>query len=61
MCVPKIKPMGWSNAWAHNLFVLWALNFLLWIVLDLETQMHTLVSLSTLLFLMLFSFLPATP
>ena len=53
--------MGWSNAWSHNLFVLWALDFLLWVVPDSKTQMHTLVSLSPLLFLVLLSLLTATP
>ena len=61
VCTPKIKPMGWSNDWAHNLFVLWALDFLQWVVPDSETQMQALVSLIPLLFLVSLSLLTATP
>ena len=38
-----MKPMGQSVSWAHNLFVLWTLCFLLRVILCSETQSLTLV------------------
>ena len=37
LCAPKIWLLGSTSTWAHNLFVLWALGFLLWVVLCLVT------------------------
>ena len=41
MCIPKIWFLGSTFTWTHNLFVLWVLGFLLWVVLCLMTQMHS--------------------
>ena len=35
--------MDFTYNWVHNLFVLWVLGFLLWVVIRLETQSLTLV------------------
>ena len=43
--------MGFTYTWAHNLFILWVLSFLLWVVLCLKTQLHSLLSLRIPLFL----------
>ena len=40
--VPKIWLLGSTSTWAHNLFVLWALGFLLWVVLCSVTQIYSL-------------------
>ena len=47
--------MGWSTSWAHNLFVMWVLDFLLWAVLNLETQQLDLILQTSLLSLVLLS------
>ena len=39
MRVPKVGLTGFTYNWAHNLFVLWTLGFLLWVVLRLETPL----------------------
>ena len=38
----KNKVYGLALAWAHNLFVMWVLDFLLWIALNAETQQSDL-------------------
>ena len=38
MCVPNVGLTGSTYNWAHNLFILWVLNFLLWVILHSETQ-----------------------
>ena len=43
LCIPEVGLMDFTYNWAHNLFILWALGFLLWVVLRLETQSLTLV------------------
>ena len=43
LCLPNIGLTGSTYNWAHNLFVLWALGFLLWVGLCLETQSLTIV------------------
>ena len=35
---PKFGYWAQPFTWAHNLFVLWALSFLLWVILCSETQ-----------------------
>ena len=35
---PKFDCQAQPFTWAHNLFVLWALSFLLWVILCSETQ-----------------------
>ena len=39
----KNEASGLVLTWAHNLFVMWALDFLTWIVLSSETQQNTLL------------------
>ena len=34
----KVGAGGPTLTWAHNLFMIWALNFLLWVVLYTMTQ-----------------------
>jgi len=34
----KVGAGGPTLTWAHNLFMIWALNFLLWVVLYIKTQ-----------------------
>ena len=34
----KNEVYGLTLAWAYNLFVMWVLDFLLWVVLNAETQ-----------------------
>ena len=38
----KNEVYGLTLAWAHNLFVMWVLDFLLWVVLNAETQQSDL-------------------
>ena len=51
MCVLKIWLTSSTFTWAHNLFILLALGFLLWVVLCSETQVHTLVFANPSLYL----------
>ena len=39
---PKNEVYGPALAWAHNLLVMWVLDFLLWVVLNAETQQSDL-------------------
>ena len=39
----KNEASGLVLTWAHNLFVMWALDFLTWVVLSSETQHNTLL------------------
>ena len=41
LCIHKIWLLGSASTWAHNLFVLWTLGFLLWVVLCSRTQVHS--------------------
>ena len=43
LCVPKVGLTNFTSNWAHNLFVSWALCFLLWVVLRVKTPSLTLV------------------
>ena len=33
----KNKGYGLTLTWVHNLFVMWVLDFLFWVILSLET------------------------
>ena len=50
MCTPNLSLTGSTYTWAHNLFVLWVLSFLLWVVPCSETQLHALVFVNSSLF-----------
>ena len=41
LCIPKIWFLGSTFTWAYNLFMWWALSFLLGVVLYPVTQMHS--------------------
>ena len=67
----KSKSYGLTLTWAHNLFVMWVLNFLLWVILNLETQQYNatlwipllsllLLFLCSLLYLFFLVFQPPT-
>ena len=46
---------GLSNTWAHNQFVIWVLDFLLWVNFSSETQQHNIFLQIPLLSLVLLS------
>ena len=47
---PTVSLTSSIYTWAHNLFILWVLSFLLWVVPCSETQLHTLASANSYLF-----------
>ena len=51
----KNEAVGLGLIWAHNLFVMWVLDFLVWIVPNTETQQGNFSLRAPLLPLLLFS------
>ena len=50
MHTPKIRLTSSTYTWVYNLFILQVLDFLLWVVLYSEIQLHTLLFCKTFYF-----------